>query len=138
MDEVEWESIRETLRYDKGENRHKHSGHHAEAQMVYKGGAWVGECPKGFDLAVALNLVQQGVPEFRNTTEERPYRIWSYHAGAIYASRTQDGGTTWHGYPSGHPSDAPPRPILRQLEARALELGEEALIKQWLKRRWNK
>ena len=138
MGAIEWDELSKELRYDKGENRHKHSGHHADAQMVYKGGAWVGECPKAFDLNVALTLVQKGVPEFRSTTAEKPYRIWNYHEGAIYASRTQDDGTTWHGYPSGHPSEDPPRTILRKLEARARELGEEALIKQWLKKRWNK
>ena len=138
MSELDWSDLSATLCYDKGENRYKHSGHHAQAQMVYKGGAWVGECPKGFDQEIALELVKSGFPEYRSTTSEKPYRVWNYHNGVIYASRSQDGGSTWHGYPSGHPSDDPPRTILRKLEARAVELGEEARINDWLKKRWNK
>jgi len=138
VDEAEWDVFRKELSYDKGENRHKHTGHHADARMVYKFGAWIGDGPRGFDLNVALELVRNGIPEFRSTTAERPYRVWTYHDGAIYAARSQDGGLTWHGYPSGQPSDDPPRAILRKLEIRAQGLGEEARIKQWLKKRWNK
>ncbi|NRR32279.1 hypothetical protein HSX11_19055 [Oxalobacteraceae bacterium] len=138
MSEAEWKMLRKLLRYDKGENRRKHSGHHADARMVHKFGAWIGECPKGFHSKVALELVWDGFPEFRSTTSEHPYRVWNYYDGAIYAARSVDGGVTWHGYPSGPPADEPPRAILRQLNARAREQGEELRLKQWLKKRWGR
>lgn len=125
------------LQYSKGENRRKHSGHLQDARMVFKYGMWIGECPKGFDLAVAADLVQCGIPEFRSTVPEKPYRIWNYYDGAIYVAYSQDGGITWHGFPNGQPQPQPPRLILRQLEQRAKGLGEEARIKQWLKKTWD-
>lgn len=138
MDRAEWESLQKELKYDKGENRRKHSGQQTDAQMVKKFGGWIGECPKNFDLNIAQELVRNGVPEFRNTTAEKPFRIWAYYNGAIYAARSQDGGTSWHGYPNGHPAEEPPRAILRQLEAIADGLGERTQFKQWLKKRWDK
>jgi hypothetical protein len=137
VNNAEWEEIQKELKYDKGENRRKHSGHHADAQMVYKFGGWIGECPRRFDLTVAQELLRNGIPEFRSTTAERPFRIWAYHDGVIYAARSQDGGLSWHGYPNGQPAKEPPRAILRRLEALAEELGEGARIKQWLKKRWD-
>lgn len=137
MNADNWPCPNTTLKYEKGENRHKHSGKHADAQMVYEqGGNLVGKCPQGFSPEIALKLLQHGIPEFRNTTVEAPYRIWSYHEGAIYAARTEDDGKTWHGFPCGHPYE-PPRSILKQLEKRARDSGEEALIKKWLDKRWN-
>jgi hypothetical protein len=124
-------------KYDKGENRYKHSGKHADARMKYENGALVGKCPKGFTKTVALELVKTGFSEFRNTTNEKPYRIWNYHNGAVYAASSQDGGMTWHGYPS-HLKDRVPRGILRQLEARACEQGEKQRIHEWWGKQWDK
>lgn len=132
-----WPYPNEKLQYDKGENRRKHSGRYDEARMVFESGNWIGKCPQGFDLSVALKLVQHGIPEFRTTTTEKPCRIWSYHDGVVYVAHSQDGGKTWHGFPNGHPMPEPPRPILRKLEQRAQELGEESRIKKWLSNRWN-
>lgn len=139
MNSDSWPYPNEALKYDKSENRRKHLGTHVEAMMAYeKGGNWVGKCPQGFDLSIAQKLVQYGIPEFRETTSEKPYRIWNYHNGAIYIARSSDGGKTWHGFPNGYPMPEPPRPILRELEQRARESGQESKIKQWLKMRWNK
>lgn len=138
MNADNWLSPNTILKYEKGENRHKHSGKVADAQMVQgKGGHWVGKCPKGFSLNDAQTLLQNGIPEFRKTTAEKPYRIWAYFNGAIYAARSQDGGNTWHGFPNGHPMKEPPSQIMRQLVQRASERDEEANIKEWLDKRWN-
>lgn len=138
MTDDEWKSIAPLLQYNKGEHRFKHVGSAASPQMIEKDGGWIGECPKGFNLTVALTLVREGIPEFRTTVAERPYRIWNYYDGAIYASRSEDGGTTWHGYPNGLPAKPPPREILRELESRANQRGEGNQLKKWLQKQWNK
>jgi hypothetical protein len=125
-------------RYDKGENRHKHSGSHSDARMVFKQGVWVGKCPKSFSLKIAGELLSEGVPEYLDRAPDKPYRLWNYHDGAIYVAYSQDRGQTWHGFPNGHPKREPPRRILRELEKRASERGEEQRIKEWLKKRWDK
>lgn len=138
MNTDNWPSPNTTLKYEKGENRHKHSGKVADAQMVQeKGGHWVGKCPKGFSLDDAQTLLQNGIPEFRETTAEKPYRIWTYFNGAIYVAFSQDSGNTWHGFPNGHPMKEPPSQIMRQLVQRAREKGEDANIQEWLGKRWN-
>jgi hypothetical protein len=138
MDADSWPFPHKTLKYEKGENRLKHLGKTTDAQMVQgEGGHWVGKCPKGFSLENAQILLQCGIPEFRKTTAEKPYRIWAYFNGAIYAARSQDGGNTWHGFPSGYPMKEPPSQIMRQLMQQAREKGEEANIQEWLDKRWN-
>jgi hypothetical protein len=138
MTEEVWKDFSLSLKYNKGENRFKHVGNEQFPQMVEINAGWIGKCPKGFDLTVAETLVREGVPEYRLTAAERPYRIWNYHDGAIYASRSEDGGTTWHGYPNGAPASSPPIKILRELKTRAAACGEADLLKDWLKKRWDK
>jgi hypothetical protein len=134
MDAAEWPSPNKSLKYDKGENRHKHSGKHQDARIIYENGLWIGKCPQGFLLAEAQTLLENGLPEFRNTTAEKPFRLWSYYQGAIYRARSSDGGATWHGFPA---KDEPPRDILKKLEHLAQQQGEEKLLKQWLKKQWD-
>jgi len=75
------------IKYEKGENRLKHLGSSAEACMVHEAGNnWVGKCPRGFPLDVAQELLEGAFPEFRNTTAERPYRLWAYHGGGCVCS----------------------------------------------------
>jgi hypothetical protein len=81
------------------------------------------------DLTVAEKLVREGIPEYRSRAIEPPSRIWNYHGGAIYASTSEDGGTTWHGYPNGVPASSPPIKILQVLKTRAAECGETELLK---------
>ena len=138
MDIENWPCPNTELQYEKGENRFKHSGTCVDAKMVYKNGIWVGVCPKGFLQDVALELLQHAIPEFRSTAAEKPHRLWSYHDGVIYAARTENGGRTWHGYPNGHPKVAPPKSILKKLEQRAREIGEESRLQEWLRKRWDK
>lgn len=133
----EWPSPNKDLVYAKGENRFKHSGKRQKAHMEKRGALWVGVCPKGFDHDIAQCLLQHGIPEFRSTAAEKPYRLWNYYDGTIYAARTEDGGKTWHGFPNGHPMADPPKGILRELEKRAQEAGEERQFKNWLKMRWD-
>lgn len=138
MEEEDWKEFARSLKYNKGENRFKHVGSEPFPEMVETSVGWIGKCPKGFDLAVAEKLVREGIPEYRSTAAERPYRIWNYYDGAIYASRSEDGGTTWHGYPNGAPAPSPPIKILKELKTRAAGLGEADLLKDWLKKRWDK
>ncbi|WP_186061974.1 hypothetical protein [Burkholderia gladioli] len=138
MGSESWPSPNEEIKYAKGENRRKHLGLSNEACMVHEpGNNWVGKCPRGFSLDVAAKLLEHAVPEFRDTTAERPYRLWTYHDGAVYAARSEDGGKTWHGYPNGHPMLPPPRAIMKLLEKHAEEAGEGDRLKAWLKKRWN-
>ncbi len=130
---AEWPCPNKKLKYDKGENRHKHVGKGTNAQLIYENGILVGKCPKGFSFDIAQKLLENGIPEFRKTAEEKPFRIWSYYKGAIYVARSQDGGSTWHGYPAINP----PREISKKLEQLAQAQGEEKSIKQWLKKTWN-
>jgi hypothetical protein len=132
LDRDEWPVPNKGIRYDKGESRHKHSGHHPEARIVWKTGTLIGECPKGFPLDVAESLLQEAIPEYRKTIPDKP--VWTYHEGAVYAARSQDGGRTWHGYPA----QDPPRDVLRKLEQRARERGERQQLKTWLAKRWDK
>lgn len=124
------------MKYEKGENRRKHLGNNVEAKVILEDGLLVGKCPKGFTVEKALSLLVDGIPEFRETAPEKPFRIWSYYEGAVYASRSQDGGETWHGYPC--PFDDIPTKILRTLESRANMLNEGKRFKHWLKTPWNK
>ena len=124
-------------KYAKGENRRKHVGSEPYARMVYKFGMWVGECPKGFSLDVAQALLQDAIPEFRSTAAQRPYRLWTYYDGAIYVAYRSN-GDTWHACPNGLPKEEPPASILKQLEERAKKAGEEARLKQWLRKRWDR
>lgn len=126
------------LKYEKGENRYRHCGQNSNAEMVFENGNnWVGKCPKNFSSIKALELLQNGIPEFRNSITENPYRFWIYYDGVVYAARSQDGGTTWHGFPNGHPMPSPPRIVLKQLEQRARDLGEYARLTAWLSKKWN-
>jgi hypothetical protein len=129
MDADEWPCPNKSLKHDKGEHRHKHSGTHEDAQVIYEKGAWVGKCPKGFSPGIAQDLLERGIPEFCKTVKEKPRRIWSYYEGAIYAARSSDGGITWHGYPT---KEEPPRKILRELNTKAQDKDESARIKKWL------
>jgi len=133
MDATEWPCPNKSLKYDKGDNRHKHLGKHTEAQVVYEEGKWVGKCPKGFCIKDAQNLLENGIPEFSKTIPEKPRRIWSYYSGVIYAacSSESEEGKIWHGYPV---KDEPPRKILEKLKQLASERGEEKLIKKWLRK----
>lgn len=138
MNSDNWPYPNTSLKYEKGENRRKHLGNEPDAQMVQeRGGHWVGKCPKGFSLDNALTLLQNGIPEYRKTTPEKPFRIWTYFNGAIYTAHSQDGGNTWHGFPNGHPMSEPPRQIMLKLIQRAYDQGEEANIKEWLKKKWD-
>lgn len=138
MNADNWPCPNTSLKYEKGENRRKHSGKETDAQMVQEmGGHWVGKCPREFSLDKAMTLLQNGIPEYRKTAPEKPFRIWAYFNGAIYAARSQDGGNTWHGFPNGHPMKEPPSQIMRKLVQRACEQGEEANIQEWLDKRWN-
>lgn len=138
MNNESWPCPNKDLLYDKGENRRKHLGRCDEAEMAYeKGGNWVGKCPRKFSQDVAQQLIEYGIPEFRETMPDRPCRLWTYHDGVVYVARSQDGGKTWHGFPNGHPMKEPPRAILRQLEQRAQACGEEARIHEWLDKRWD-
>jgi len=84
LEQDEWPVPNKGICYDKGENRHKHSGHHHEARIVWKNGPWVGECPKGFPLDVAERLVQAAIPEYRKTIPEKPFRLWTCHEAPHY------------------------------------------------------
>lgn len=138
MNADNWPCPNTSLKYEKGENRHKHSGKETDAQMVQeRGGLWVGKCPRAFSLDNALTLLQNGIPEYRKTAPEKPFRIWTYFNGAIYAARSQDDENTWHGFPNGYPMKEPPSQIMRKLVQRAREQGEEANIQEWLGKRWN-
>lgn len=130
-DAAEWPCPNTSLKYEKGENRLKHVGRDKEAKVVKENGLDVGKCPKSFSIAEAENILQSGIPEFRKTTAEKPFRIWAYHKGAIYVAHSQDGGKTWHGFPI---KEEPPRKIKQQLEQSAQSLGEEKLLKKWLRK----
>jgi hypothetical protein len=134
--DVENADEHESMNYNKGENRHKHCGNDDEAQLVWQSNLLIGKCPKGFDLALALDLLNNGIPEYRKTSPENPFRIWNYHKGAIYATRSDDRGVTWHGYPC--PANEVPRKIMQQLQERASKLGEEDNLKQWMNKSWKK
>jgi len=121
-------------RYDKGENRCKHLGTDPEAQIVYKYGEEIGECPRGFALDVAQQLLDNAIEEYRSRQPDAPFRLWNYHDGAVYQARTSDGGMTWHGYPvqGRHIPDS----IKRQLDGQAEALGERSRLNQWLRKRF--
>ena len=114
--------------YDKGENRRKHNGTSSQAEIVYEHGHWVGKCPRGFSLDIAQSLIEDAIPEYRPRQQDSPFRLWNYYDGAVYAARTSDGGTTWHGYPQCDP----PRNVLRELEKRADVQGQKGELKKWL------
>ena len=126
----------EKRKYEKGENRRRHLGSEPFARMVYKFGMWIGECPKGFSLETATALLQDAIPEYRNTAAQKPYRLWTYYDGAIYVAYSS--GDTCHAFPNAHPKDEPPRTILKQLEERANQMGELSRLKQWLRKRWDR
>lgn len=121
-------------KYDKGENRRKHQGTAPEARIAHKYGEEIGECPRGFTLATAQRLIDDAIEEHKKRQPDVPFRLWSYHDGAVYQARTSDGGTTWHGWPVQ--GNRIPDGIRRQLEAQAEQQGESDLLKQWLRRRF--
>lgn len=131
MSLLEWPCPNKNLKYEKGENRRKHSGTELSANIVFEFGVWVGKCPKNFSLDKAEEILQSGIPEFRKTIPEKPCRIWTYFDGVIYAARTEDGGRTWHGFPA----QDPPEDILNKLIER--NQSERSRIKQWLRQKWN-
>lgn len=118
--------------YDKGENRHKHRGRHDDARIVLEHGNRVGKCPRGFSLGVARELLKTAIEEYKGRQPDIPFRLWAYHDGAVYAARTSDGGTTWHGYPN----QEPPQKILAQLEQQADARNEKNRLRQWLNKRF--
>lgn len=137
MNKDSWPCPNKELRYDKGENRKKHLSLDADAMMVNEHGQWVGHCPRRFAPETALDLLQHGIPEFRESIPEKPCRIWSYHDGVIYSARSDTTGAAWHGFPCGYPMLRQlPSEIKNQLEKRAIELGEQGKFNKWLKKRW--
>jgi len=121
-------------KYDKGESRPKHRGTGREARIVDEYGEEVGKCPKGFSLAAAQELLDNAIEEYRSRQPDIPFRLWSYHDGAVYQARTSDGGTTWHGWPVA--AHHIPDDILRRLEAQAIAVDESDRLKKWLKQKW--
>jgi len=121
-------------KYDKGENRRKHVGTAPEAQIAHQYGNEVGECPRGFSLEAARELLDDAIEEYRSRQPDVPFRLWSYHDGAVYQARTSDGGTTWHGWPVA--ARHIPDDILPRLEARALAVDESDRLKKWLRQKW--
>lgn len=121
-------------KYDKGENRPKHLGTDPEDQIVHKYGNEVGECPRGFSLKAAQKLLDNAIEEYKPRQSDVPFRLWNYHAGAVYQARTSDGGTTWHGWPVQ--ASRIPVKLLRQIEDRAEALGERHRLNQWLRKRF--
>jgi hypothetical protein len=121
-------------KYDKGENRPKHQGTDRAARIVDKYGEEVGECPRGFSLHAAQKLLDDAIEEHRSRQPDVPFRLWSYHDGAVYQARTSDGGMTWHGWPVQ--GSRIPDNIRRQLDGQADALGERSRLNQWLRKRF--
>jgi hypothetical protein len=118
--------------YNKGENRHKHLGRVREAVIVRERGNWVGKCPRSFQLETAQAKLRDSFAEYRSRQPDKPFRLWTYFEGAVYAARSEDGGTTWHAYPD----QDPPVVIRRQLELQADHLGQRDGLERWLKKKW--
>jgi hypothetical protein len=74
---------------------------------------------------------EEALPEYRNGQPDSPFRLWNCHDGVVYAARTDDGGTSWHGYPAVNP----PRRVERELLARATKQGYSNELKRWLKQK---
>lgn len=124
------------MEYNKGEHRKKHLGRLLEAECVWQDGLLVGKCPSGFSIEKALELLKDGIPERRKTWPHDPFRIWTYYDGTVYASRSEDHGVTWHGYPI--PGSEMPFSIEVALLEKAKSIGEEKQFKNWCKKKWNK
>jgi len=128
-----WPIPNKDIDYDKGENRRKHNGVSEQAEIVMEFGKLVGKCPRGFNLDMALSLVQNAIPEYRNSQPDKPFRLWNYYQGAIYVAKSSNGGKSWHGFPALKP---PPKHIKKALMERAREIGEEPQAQTWLGRKW--
>lgn len=124
-----WSKPNTNLVYNKGENRIKHCGATNVAQASCEDDGAIGICPNTVSMQKANQLLQNGIPEFRKTSLDKPFRIWAYHEGAIYAARTEDGGKKWHAYPT---KIGIPQKILIQIkEDNKTELR---FIKKWMKK----
>ena len=124
---------KDPIHYGKGENRRKHNGKSLQAAIVSEYGNRVGKCPRGFSLETAQKRLGFSFAEYRSRQPDNPFRLWTWHQGAVYAARTDDGGTTWHALPA----QDPPLSIQRKLEELATSYGEKPELKRWLKKKWD-
>lgn len=122
-----WPRPNKKITYKKGEDRLKHIHNSDQAKASSKADGSAGLCPNTISLRQAREILQSGIPEFRKTSPDKPYRIFAYHAGAIYAARTQDGGHSWHAYPV---KTGIPEKIINQIKEE--NQSERRLIKKWL------
>jgi hypothetical protein len=127
--EYNWTRPNTKIKYNKGDRRWKHCGATEFPQASTEADGSPGICPNTISIEEATKVLQHGIPEFRKTSLDRPYRIWAYHKGAIYAARTEDGGTRWHAYPV---KTGIPQSILSKIQEENPQ--ELRSIKKWLRK----
>lgn len=121
--------------YDPGEHRPKHRGATAQASFRQDGTALVGQCPCDLTQAEAQTLLAQGVPDPVLDESGHPQRIYAVHHGVVYEAQPTRPGYSYHDYPwRGRPGhNRLPRPVKRELKARAERSGHLREFNDWLK-----
>jgi hypothetical protein len=122
-----------SLKYDKGERRHKHVGKGSLPEIEFhqrNPRMWVGKCPATLTPDDHHRLVNEAIPN-RNGDRDLPFpkKLYAVHEGAIYEGQTSDRGNSYHGYP--YRGKLPQR-LLDALRAVAREKGCESAFDDWV------
>jgi hypothetical protein len=120
-------------RYEPGEHRTKHCGCEPHVHFRNDGSSVIGMCPASLSKQEAEYLLQSGILEARPGSDH-PTRIYAVHEGVPYEARPTVLGKSYHGFPwIGRPGhNRLPRPIKRELQARAEKTGYLKVFNKWM------
>lgn len=116
--------------YDRGEHRTKHCWSHPHAGFVPSVRGPIGKCSNRLTDALALELLNQGLPFRQNPDSPHPDAIYNIFEGVPYVAVKTVEGISFHGYP--HRGRMPER-IRQALESRAESSGHAREFRRWMK-----
>ena len=124
-------------KYEKGEGRRKHTWDYPWAGFEPSVKGPIGKCPNTLGIKIAEELLNTGLPWFRDNEDKYPKKIYNVHQGVIYVAVPTRPGLSYHGYPWRGDSDQReniPIRILEELKTRAKEKNCESELNDWLEK----
>jgi len=97
-------------KYEKGDQRYKHTGRGANAVFEQNRGVTVGKCPNTITLETAQKILNEGVGcDYVDTgTFSYPRQMFGFHEGVLYKALPTRAGISYHAFPACSDDLSPP------------------------------